>query len=167
MLIVKNNGNKLILINTFRYNIIINLWMSENQMSEIQIKSQISLKEDQITRIEEDAAKKEALAEKEVNQEYDPKIASIESNLSSEQAKLDEATTRAAEWTAKRDELRAIVKNMTKEQKMLKSEKEKTLKTKTKTIENDKKSKINTIKKEIKPLNKQLALIQKAANQGE
>ena len=136
-------------------------------MSENQIRSQISLKEDQITRIEEDAAKKEALAEKEVNQEYDPKIASIESNLSSEQAKLDEATSRAAEWIAKRDELNSIVKNMTKEKKMLQKEKDNTLKSKVKVITNEKKSKIKTIRSEIKPLRKQIAQIEKTASQGE
>ena len=43
-------------------------------MTEENIRGQISAKEDEITRIEEEASKEEASAESKVETEYDPKI---------------------------------------------------------------------------------------------
>ncbi|MFX1446315.1 MAG: hypothetical protein ACFFHV_23210 [Promethearchaeota archaeon] len=133
-------------------------------MSESDLRSQISAKEDDITKIEEEAAKKDASAEKEVDNEYDSKIADVKSNLDSEQAKLNEAIEKAAEWAAKKIELSKTVKVFSKEYKKLNNEKINALKTKLKQIETDKKTRIKPLMSEIRSLKKQLAALEKAAS---
>ena len=53
-------------------------------MSEEEIRTQISAKEDDITRVEEEASKKDASAEKEIEDEFDPKINETKAKLEEE-----------------------------------------------------------------------------------
>jgi len=98
-------------------------------MSEEYLRGQISAKEDEITRIEEEAAKKEASAEAEIEQDYDPKIDETKLKLEEEENLRDEAIEKAAEWTEKKKEKIATAKEVTKELATLKKEKEKALRT--------------------------------------
>ncbi|HDZ16887.1 MAG TPA: hypothetical protein ENH75_01265, partial [archaeon] len=97
-------------------------------MSEENLKGQISAKEDEITRVEEDATKKEASAEKEVEEEYDPKITNAETSLAEEEKLRDEAIEKAAEWSAMEKEKKTAAKDAIKLFANLKSDKEKALK---------------------------------------
>ena len=131
-------------------------------MSEENIRGQMSAKEDEITRIEEDASKKEASAEKEIEEEFDPKITETQVKLDEEEKLRDEAIEKAAEWTAKKKEQIAAAKVANKMLNTLKSDKEKALNGKLKEIESEKKGKIKEIQGEIKALQKQIAAIEKA-----
>ncbi len=132
-------------------------------MSESEIESQISAKEDEITKIAEEANKKEASAEKEIEAEWDAQIAEAETKLTSEQKLLDEATEKASEWAATKKEKGAAVKGLVKEVKTLKSGKTKALNTKLKEIDKDKKMSVKAVQSEIKSLQKELKALQKAA----
>ena len=131
-------------------------------MSEENIKGQISAKEDEVTRIEEEASKKEASAEKEIEEEYDPKILDAEAKLKDEEGLRDEAIEKAAEWAAKKKEKNVAAKVASKTLKTLKSDKEKSLNGKLKDIEGEKKTKVKEIQGEIKVLQKQITAIEKA-----
>ena len=131
-------------------------------MSEENIRGQISAKEDEVTRIEEDASKKEASAEKEIEEEFDPKIGDAQVKIDEEEKLRDEAIERAAEWTGKKKEKIAAAKDANKMLKTLKNDKEKALNGKLKEIESEKKGTIKEIESEIKTLQKQIAAIEKA-----
>lgn len=131
-------------------------------MSEENIRGQISAKEDEITRIEEDASKKEASAEKEIEEEFDPKIEESQIKLNEEEKLRDEAIEKAAEWTGKKKEKIATAKAANKMLNTLKNDKEKALNGKLKEIESEKKGTIKEIQGEIKTLQKQIAAIEKA-----
>jgi len=131
-------------------------------MSEENIRGQISAKEDEITRLEEEASKKEASAEKEIEDEYNPKIQDTEAKLNEEEGLRDEAIEKAAEWTVKKKEKIVAAKDANKTLKTLKSDKEKALNGKLKEIESEKKVKVKEIQGEIKALQKQIAAIEKA-----
>jgi len=131
-------------------------------MSEENIRGQISAKEDEITRIEEDASKKEASAEKEIEEEFDPKIEEAQVKLDEEEKLRDEAIEKAAEWTGKKKEKIIAAKAANKMHNTLKSDKEKALNGKLKEIESEKKGKIKEIQGEIKALQKQIVAIEKA-----
>jgi len=131
-------------------------------MSEENLKGQISAKKDEVTRIEEDATKKEASAEAEVEGEYDPQIAEAETTLGEETKLRDEAIEKAVEWTATKKEKITAAKAASKLFATLKSDKDKALKVKLKEIETEKKNKIKAINAEIKGINKEIAAIEKA-----
>jgi len=130
-------------------------------MSEEEIRSQISAKEDDVTRIEEEASKKDGSAEKEIEDEFDPKIAEVNAKLGEEEKLRDEAIEKAAEWADKKKEKIAAAKSESKALSKLKSDKEKALNDKLKSIESEKKNKIKDIQKEIKSLKKQLVNLEK------
>ncbi|MHA1688048.1 MAG: hypothetical protein ACTSYC_01125 [Promethearchaeota archaeon] len=132
-------------------------------MSEADIRSKISAKEDEITKVEEAASKKETEAENQIKGEYDPKIDETSKKLAEEQKLLDEAIQNFNQWKAKMEEKKATVKNLGKELKTLKSTKDKALKTKLKEIQKEKSTNIKAIQKEIKALQKELAALQKAS----
>lgn len=132
-------------------------------MSEADIRSKISAKEDDITKVEELASKKEADAGKSADAEYDPKIADVSSKFEAEQKLLDEATEKYNTWKAKMEEKKAVVKDLSRQLSSLKSGKEKGLKTNLKAIEKEKKTNIKVIQKEIKALNKELSALEKAS----
>jgi len=130
-------------------------------MTEENIRGQISAKEDEITRIEEEAAKQEASAEAEVEQEYNPKIDAAETKLNEEEVLRDEAVDKAAEWTQKKKDKIAAVKAASKDLSGLKKDKDKALNVKLKEIQGEKKTKIKEVQGEIKALKKQLSTIEK------
>jgi len=130
-------------------------------MSEEEYRSQISAKQDEITRIEEEATKNEASAEKGIEDEYNPKISAANSTLTEEEKLRDEAIEKAAEWTSMKKEKTAAAKIASKELSKLKSDKGKALNTKLKEIQSDKKNKIKLINGEIKALNKQIKALLK------
>lgn len=130
-------------------------------MSEEEYRSQISAKQDEITRIEEKATKNEASAEKGIEDEYNPKISAANSTLTEEEKLRDEAIEKAAEWTSMKKEKTAAAKIASKELSKLKSDKGKALNTKLKEIQSDKKNKIKLINGEIKALNKQIKALLK------
>ncbi len=132
-------------------------------MSEEDIRSKISAKEDEITKVEEAASKKEADAEKQIEADFNPKIDASSTKLGAEQKLLDEATQNFNKWKTTLDEKKASVKNLTNELSSLKSNKDKSLKAKLKEIEKEKSTNIKALNKEIKALNKELAALQKAA----
>ena len=61
-------------------------------MSEQELRSQIADKEDEITRVEEEASKKEASAEKEIEADFDDKINDTKSKLEVGEVDLKEHT---------------------------------------------------------------------------
>ncbi|KKN44714.1 hypothetical protein LCGC14_0690300 [marine sediment metagenome] len=136
-------------------------------MSEEDIRSQISAKEDEITRVEEEASKKDASAEKEVEDEYDPKIAESTTSLSEEEGLRDEAIEKAAEWTIKKKEKRTAAKTASKTLSNLKSDKTKVLNDKLKAIETEKKNNVKALQKEIRALKKELSNLEKAKAKAE
>ncbi len=130
-------------------------------MTEENIRGQISAKEDEITRIEEEASKEEASAESKVETEYNPKIEAAEAKLNEEEVLRDEAIQKSEEWNNKKKEKIAAAKTANKTLSQLKSEKEKALNINLKEIANDKKGKIKEVQVEIKGLKKQIAAIEK------
>ena len=130
-------------------------------MSEENIRGQISAKEDEITRIEEETAKQEASAEAEVEQGYNPKIEVAQTKLNEEEVLRDEAIEKAAEWTQKKKDKTAAAKAASKELSQFKKDKEKALNVKLKEIKGEKKVKIKEVRVEIKALQKQLKAIEK------
>ena len=136
-------------------------------MSEENIRSQISAKEDEITRVEEEASKKDASAEKEVEDEYDPKIAEATTSLSEEEGLRDEAIEKAAEWTQKKKEKITAAKTASKTLSNLKSDKTKALNDKLKSIETEKKSDVKALQNDVKALKKELSNLEKAKAKAE
>ncbi|MFX1280228.1 MAG: hypothetical protein ACFFA3_12490 [Promethearchaeota archaeon] len=130
-------------------------------MSEEYIRGQISAKEDEITRIEEEASKKDGSAEAEIEAEFDPKIEEAKAKLDEEEALRDEAIQKTEEWSQKKKEKITSAKNANKVWLNLKSDKEKALNAKLKEIEADKKSQIKAVQTEIKALQKQLIALEK------
>ncbi|MFX1320979.1 MAG: hypothetical protein ACFFAQ_04960 [Promethearchaeota archaeon] len=119
-------------------------------MTEEELRIQISDKEDDITRIEEDAAKKDAGAEKEIEADWDADINETKSKLEVAEVDLKEAKEKASEWVSKRDKLTNEVNSLSTKLTNLKKGKAKALKKKLDGIENEKTTKIKKIEKEIK-----------------
>jgi len=134
-------------------------------MSEDELRSQISAKEDEITKIEEEANKKEASAEKEVEGEYDAQITAAEGTLAADEKARDEAIEKAAEWLAVKKEKITAAKLASKEVATLTKGKAGALKLKLKDIIAGKKADVKAVQTEIKALNKQLSALQKLAAQ--
>ncbi len=130
-------------------------------MSIDQINSQISAKQDEITKIEEEAAKKNASAEKEVEAEYDSQINAAESTLAKEQGLLDEATEKAAEWKNTLKERKVSAKTAAKDVAGLKKAKGAALKAKLKEISAEEKASVKAVQSEIKALNSQKKALEK------
>jgi hypothetical protein len=130
-------------------------------MSEEYIRGQISAKEDEITRIEEEASKKDASAEAEIEEKFDVKIEEAKVKVDEEEGLRDEAIQKSEEWTQKKKEKIAAAKNANKILVNLKSDKDKALNEKLKEIETDKKSQIKAVQGEIKTLQKQLIALDK------
>ncbi|MFX1457709.1 MAG: hypothetical protein ACFFDB_20265 [Promethearchaeota archaeon] len=130
-------------------------------MSEEYIRGQISAKEDEITRIEEEASKKDASAEAEIEEEYDPQLEEAKAKLDEEEGLRDEAIEKAEEWTQRKKQKIAAAKEAKKVFEALKSDKAKALNAKLKEIENDKKTQIKEVQGEIKGLQKQLIALEK------
>ncbi|MFX1316790.1 MAG: hypothetical protein ACFE9T_13080, partial [Promethearchaeota archaeon] len=105
-------------------------------MTEEELRIQISEKEDDITRVEEDAAKKEASAEKEIEVDWDGEINETKSKLEVAEVDLKEAKEKASEWVSKRDKLINDVNSLSTKFTNLKKGKTKALKKKLNDIDN-------------------------------
>jgi exonuclease VII large subunit len=125
-------------------------------MSEEEIRTEISDKKDDITRIEEDAAKREAGAEKKIEGVWDDKINETKTRLDAAEIELKEAREEADKWVKKRDKLEVEVKSLTKQYDKYIKGKDKDLKDLLTNIEKEKKSNIKDLEKDIKKLEKQL-----------
>ena len=125
-------------------------------MSEEEIRTEISDKKDDITRIEEDAAKKEAGAEKKIEGQWDEKINETKTRLDAAEIELKEAKEEAVKWVKKRDKLAVEVKSLSIQYEKYLKGKEKDLKDLLISIDKEKKSKIKSLEKDIKKLEKQL-----------
>jgi len=132
-------------------------------MSENEIKEQIKLKQDEISKIEEEFKEKSSSIKTEVEGKYNPKIDENNTKLKAEQKKFDEAIAKAAEWSAKKKELNVSLKLLKKESSTVVKEKEKTLNLKLKEADNEKKTKIKAVNTEIKVLQKKLSDLEKAS----
>ncbi|MHA1916362.1 MAG: hypothetical protein ACW986_18280 [Promethearchaeota archaeon] len=131
-------------------------------MTEEEIRSQISAREDEITRVEEEASKKDASAESEIEELFDQEITAAKATLDEETGLRDEAIEKAAEWTQKKKEKITAAKNANKAHDKLRNDKTKALNDKLKAIETEKKNKIKDIQKEINGFKKQLIALEKA-----
>jgi len=125
-------------------------------MSEQDIRSQISEKEDEITRVEEDASKKEASAEKEIEADFDDKIDDTKSKLEVGEVDLKEATEKSKDWTKKMNKLTVEVASLKKKLDNLVKGKAKALNKKLDSILKEKKTKIKSYDTDIRALMKKL-----------
>ena len=96
-------------------------------MSDEDINSQINYKQNEITKCEETTIKKEAYLKNRTNEEFDPKIIEVESEIMAEQIKLDEINRKIDQWNSKKKELQTIIKDLKKKYDNLKKEKNKYL----------------------------------------
>ena len=122
-------------------------------------KSQINLKQSEITKLEEAALKKENYIKNRCSEEFNPKIDQIDSQLKEEQRNLEEVNKGLEQWTTKKNELLAIIKTLKKNYKNSLKEKNTYLKQQLKAIAKEKKTKIDALKAEIKKLEKELEII--------
>ncbi len=125
-------------------------------MTEQEIRTQISEKEDEITRVEEDASKKEASAEKEIEADFDNKINDTKSKLEVGEVDLKEATEKSKEWTKKMNKLSVEVSSFKKKHGNLVKGKTKALNKKLDGILKEKKTKIKSYETDIRALRKKL-----------
>jgi len=132
-------------------------------MSEQDIRSEISEKEDEITRVEEDASKKEASAEKEIEADFDDNINDTKSKLEVGEVDLKEATENSKEWAKKLKRLTVEVASLKKKLDNLIKGKAKALNKKLDDILKDKKSKIKTYETDIRALRKKLEKLETEA----
>ncbi|MCK4384405.1 MAG: hypothetical protein KAW66_13985 [Candidatus Lokiarchaeota archaeon] len=132
-------------------------------MSEQDIRSQISEKEDEITRVEEDASKKEASAEKEIEADFDDNINDTKSKLEVGEVDLTEATEKSKEWAKKLKKLTVEVASLKKKLDNLIKGKAKALNKKLDNILKDKKTKIKSYEADIRALRKKLEKLEAEA----
>lgn len=132
-------------------------------MSEQELRSQISDKEDEITRVEEDASKKEASAEKEIEADFDDKINDTKSKLEIGEVDLKEATEKSKEWTKKMNKLNVEVSSLKKKLDNLIKGKAKALNKKLDNILKEKRNKIKSYETDIKALRKKLEKLEAEA----
>jgi len=125
-------------------------------MTEQEIRTKISEKEDEITRVEENASKKEASAEKEIEADFDDKINDTKSKLEVGEVDLKEATEKSKEWTKKMNKLTVEVSSNKKKYDNLVKGKAKALNKKLDNILKEKKTKIKSYETDIKALRKKL-----------
>ena len=123
-------------------------------MSDEDIVSQISCKQNERTKCEETTIKKEAYIKNRTNKEFDPKIIEVESEIKAGQIKLDEANRKIDQWNSKKKDLQTIIKDLKKKFDNLKKEKNKYLSSQLKAINKEKDITIKALKEEIKDLEK-------------
>ena len=123
------------------------------------INSQINSKQNEIAKCEETTIKKEAYIKNRTNEEFDPKIIEVESEIKAEQVKLDTVNRKIEQWSSKKKELQTIIKDLKKKYDNLKKEKNKYLSSQLKAITKEKNAKIKALKEEIKELEKELVAV--------
>ncbi|NVM45976.1 MAG: hypothetical protein HWN79_13750 [Candidatus Lokiarchaeota archaeon] len=132
-------------------------------MSEQELRSQIAEKEDEITRVEEDASKKEASAEKEIEADFDDKIDDTKSKLEVGEVDLKEATEKSKDWTKKMNKLNVEVSSLKKKLDNLIKGKAKALNKKLDDILKEKRNKIKSYEADIKAFRKKLEKLEAEA----
>ena len=128
-------------------------------MSDEDKNSLINCKQNEIIKCEETTIKKEAYIKNRTNEEFDPKIIEVESEIKAEQIKLDDVNKKIEQWNSKKKELQTIIKDLKKKYDNLKKEKNTYLSSQLKAITKDKNIKIKAIKEEIKHLEKELIAV--------
>ena len=123
-------------------------------MSDEDKNSLINCKQNEITKCEETTIKKEAYIKNKTNEEFDPKIIEVESEIKAEQIKLDEVNRKIEQWNSKKKELQVIIKDLKKTFDNLKKEKNKFLSSQLKAITKEKNIIIKALKEDIKELEK-------------
>ena len=107
-------------------------------------------------RVEEDASKKEASAEKEIEADFDDKIIDTKSKLEVGEVDLKEAKEKSKEWTKKMKKLTVEVASLKKKLDNLIKGKAKALNKKLDGILKEKKAKIKSYDTDIRTLMKKL-----------
>lgn len=130
-------------------------------MSDEELRDQINKIALEIEKVDETAKKKEAYVKKRLDEEFDPKIEEIESQLQREHAILDEILKSIDKLEANKREMIPFVKDLEKKYNNLKKEKDKTFNEQLKAISKEKKMKSKVIDRNIKLLEKELKLVDK------
>ena len=126
---ISNSKNSILEKNTEEKNIdnILDFKTSVNALQ-----NEISVKEEELIIIEKEFNKKEAEILKNVDDEFDPQIKSINSELNIEQGNSNEVNKQINEWTEKKKKLSSFVKELKKENNSLIKAKSKAIKKKLK-----------------------------------
>ena len=125
-------------------------------MSDEELRDQINKIAIAIENVEETAKKKEAYVRSKINEEFDPKIQEVKSQLVREQAVLDEILKSIEELEARKKNAIPIVKDLEQKLEVLKKEKEKYVTEQCKAISKEKKMKSKEIDRNIKSIEKEL-----------
>ncbi|MFX1390824.1 MAG: hypothetical protein ACFE9Z_12240 [Promethearchaeota archaeon] len=125
-------------------------------MSDEELRDQINKIAVEIEKIEQVAKQKEVYITNRINQEFIPKMSTIELNLQNQRAILNEYNNQIDDLMLKKKELAAIVKNLEKEYNNLKKEKDKFLNEQMKAIIKEKQTKTKIVDRQIKILEKEL-----------
>lgn len=125
-------------------------------MSDEELRDQINKIAVEIENIDQTAKQKEGYVRKRLNEEFDPKIGEIESQLKKEQAILDEIVKSINELERNKKEMIPVVKDLEQKCNRLKKDKEKAFNEQLKAIIKEKKTKSKIIDRKIKLLEKEL-----------
>ena len=142
-----------------KYKMIKNIKTLDNEHKRIHNEkaSALKLKLKEIGPIED--LNKKSEVEKTIEREFKPRLDEIESKLSKENAKLDEASKNAEEWKDKWNKSNNIIKDLNLDLRKLLKEKTSYLKLKLKEIKKEKAAQIKLINKELKQLNDDLRIV--------
>lgn len=125
-------------------------------MSDEDLRDQINKIAVEIEEIEQIAKQKETYVRDRMNEEFNPKISEIESQLQKDQAIFDEIIKSIEELEVNKKEMIPVIKNLQQKYNSLKKDKEKALNEQLKAITKEKKEKTKRIDREIKILEKEL-----------
>jgi len=125
-------------------------------MSDEELRDQINKIAQEIENIEQTAKQKEEYVNNRLNEEFDPKISEIESQLQKEQAILDEIVKSINELEGNKKEMIPVIKDLEQKYNRLRKDKEKSLNEQLKAIIKEKKTKSKVINRDIKLLEKEL-----------
>ncbi len=125
-------------------------------MSDEELRDQINKIAQEIENIEQTVKQKEEYVNNRLNEEFDPKISEIESQLQKEQAILDEIVKSINELEGNKKEMIPVIKDLEQKYNRLRKDKEKSLNEQLKAIIKEKKIKSKVIDRNIKLLEKEL-----------
>jgi len=128
-------------------------------MSNDELRDQINRIAVKIEEIEQKAKQKEVYVRNRINEEFDPKMSEIESQLQKKQAIFDEIVKNIEELEVNKKQMIPVINDLKKKYNSLKRDKEKDLNEQLKAIAKEKKSKTKVIDREIKILEKELKSI--------
>ncbi len=125
-------------------------------MSDEELRDQINKIAVEIENIEQIAKQKETYVTNRLNEEFDPKIGEIETQLQKEQAILDEIIKSIDELEENKKEMIPVIKDLEQKYNNLKKDKARALNEQLKAIFKEKKVKSKLIDRKIKLLEKEL-----------